>query len=286
MTTRLDEYLAWFEAFALEFTGVSSEDDTNIKVKIDHTIKVLEVSKQITAALDLPAPLARLTHMAALFHDVGRFPQYAQFRTFNDRTSANHARLGVDTLRKRGVLSDCTPEHRRLVLGAVFLHNRRSVPSGISSNLDLITRIVRDADKLDIIRVMLAHLEPGAPLNGVVTLGLKPHPSAYTTELFAKVRRREQVPYEEMVWINDYKLLLCSWCYHLNFPVSLRILEERKYLDGIFGSLRGDSELQALEEQMRQDLLSHSRHPGSSSSEDVKTGRLNVRHARSTHIPP
>jgi len=30
-----------------------------------------------------------------------------------------------------------------------------------------------------------------------------------------------------MIWINDFKLLLCSWIYDLNFPVSRQIVQEK-----------------------------------------------------------
>lgn len=137
------------------------------------------------------------------------------------------------------------------------MHNRRSIPETLPSRLSLLTRIVRDADKLDIMRVMLGQFDLGARANGVVTLGLKPHPTAYTASILAKVEKREMVPYEELLWVNDLKLFLCSWAYDFNFPASRRILVRKKHLDGVFGCLPETPELRALQERMRSELLNH-----------------------------
>ena len=74
------------------------------------------------------------------------------------------------------MLEKLPPAARRLVLGAVALHNRRSLPRGLPRELKDLTQMVRDADKLDIFQVMLAHFTPGARHNKVVNLELKPDP--------------------------------------------------------------------------------------------------------------
>ena len=251
----MNRYIGWFESFAQGFMQGSSEDDKNIRLKIDHSLRVLDNARKITQSLDLDHDLALLSHLAALFHDVGRFPQYAEFRTFNDRISANHARLSVDVLREVDILSELNPEHRRLVLGAIFLHNRRYVPSGLAPNLDVMARIIRDADKLDIFPVLLSHLQPGAPQNGVVTLNLKPHSTQYTEKILQDVQTGKMGKYEEMVWINDLKLLLCGWVYDLSFQVSRKIVVERGYIERIFDLLPKEPEFLSLREKLQAELI-------------------------------
>ena len=45
------------------------------------------------------------------------------------------------------------------------------------------------------------------------------------------------VNYQEMVWVNDFKLLLCSWVYDLNYRVSRAVVRERGYLEELLGYL-------------------------------------------------
>jgi len=251
----LNHYIEWFENYSEGFSGDGNpEDQANLAIKKEHSLRVLDNALRISASLELDGVLAQLTHLAALFHDVGRFPQYQQFRTFNDRNSANHAALSVEVLRKTDALCKLTPQHRRMVLGAIFLHNRQFIPTTIPSLLGIITRIVRDADKLDIFPVLIAHFSPDFPANGVVTLDLRPHPTAYTESIFCKVLSGETGKYEEMIWINDLKLLLCSWVYDLNFPVSRKIVLQAGYLDAIFGSLPPGPKFIALRQQLTQEL--------------------------------
>jgi hypothetical protein len=168
--------------------------------------------------------------------------------------SVNHAYQGVMTLKEHRVLADLPEAARRLVLGAVALHNRRSLPRGLAREFRNLVKIIRDADKLDIFQVMLAHFKPGAKHNKVVNLELKPHPDNYTPELLARVRQRQMVNYQDMVWVNDFKLLLCSWIYDLNYGVSREIARKRGYLEELLGYLPQSPELVRLGRQLREDL--------------------------------
>jgi putative nucleotidyltransferase with HDIG domain len=254
MTHDLNQYVEWFNKYSQSFTRGTPQDLKNISIKRAHSLRVFQNAMKISASLEMDAELAQLTHLAALFHDVGRFLQYERFQTFDDRNSANHAALSVAVLREKDALALLTPEHRRLVLGAVFLHNRQFISQGLPWKLDLMTKIVRDADKLDIFPVLISHFSPDSPVNGVVTLGLQAHPTAYTESIFVKVQSREIGKYEEMAWINDLKLLLCSWVYDLNFPVSRKIVLEEGYIERIFRSLPENPKFIGLKEQLTEDL--------------------------------
>lgn len=253
----MDRYIDWFQSFARGFMQGKPEDEQNIRIKIDHSLRVLDNARKITRSIGMDHHLALLSHLAALFHDVGRFPQYSKFHTFNDRTSTNHARLSVDVLRRADILSELHSGDRRLVLGAIFLHNRRSVPSGLTSRLNLMAKIIRDADKLDIFPVLLAHLQPGAAHNGAVTLGLKPHPTEYTARILHDVQSGKMGKYEEMVWINDLKLLLCGWVYDLSFQVSRKMVMDLGYIESVFDLLPGEPAFLNLREKLRTELANH-----------------------------
>jgi len=251
---QLEPWLRWFRDYTREFLRGSDRDRRNVRIKIDHTLRVVEESRRIAASLDLRPVLEACAHLAALFHDIGRFPQYERYGTFNDRLSADHARLGVRVLRERGVLDSLPAASRRLILGAVFLHNRKRLPEGIRPSLDRVSRILRDADKLDILRVLVDHFTPGSPPNDAVTLELKRHPSAYTPYVLERVRSRQPADYARLAWVNDMKLMACGWAYDLNFPVSRRLLLERGYLEALFRTLPSTEEMEGLREQLMRDL--------------------------------
>jgi len=251
---RFEDYEEWFNRFTAGFLQGSDFDVGNVQIKIDHSRRVLGLAQRLTQGLELPPDLTALAHLAALFHDVGRFPQYARYQTFHDQKSVNHAVQGVLTLKAHRVLAGLPQPARKLVLVAVALHNRRALPPHLEPVARLLTGIVRDADKLDIFAVMLAHFHPQAPPNKVVNLGLKMHPRNYTPAILRAVQRRQLVNYQDMVWINDFKLLLCSWLYDLNFPQSRQIVRERGYVDQLSGYLPPDEAFRQLRQQLAQDL--------------------------------
>ncbi len=247
----LQPYLDWFAGFTAAYL---QDGDSRVALKHRHTLQVLDNARRITASLSLAPELEFLTHLAALFHDVGRFPQYARFRTFDDRLAGNHGAGGVRVLRRTGALTGLAPGSRRTVLAAVGLHNRRALPPRLPADVDLAVRVVRDADKLDIFRVMLIHFSPDALHDEVVRLGLQPHPTRYSPEILARVQNRQLAEYAHMVWINDFKLLVCSWIYDFNFSVSYRLLRERGYLDRLLGYLPASPEFTDLGRRLREDL--------------------------------
>jgi hypothetical protein len=250
----MKSYIEWFQSFTRSYLQGTPEDQRNFRIKVDHSLRVLDNAVKIGEAIGLSSPLSFLSRVAALFHDVGRFPQYARYRTFNDTTSANHARLGVDVLRTRNALSRMNPRHRRLVLAAIFLHNRRAVPAGLRSDLDTLVRIIRDADKIDIFSVLISHMKPNSPQNGVVTLSLKPHPSAYTEKILHDVQCGKMGFYNELVWINDLKLFLCSWVYDLNFSITRKMVLELGYIQDLLNLLPKDGQFLALKDRLESHL--------------------------------
>lgn len=249
-----DNCLPWFNNFVQGFMVGETADQENILLKKEHSLRVWELARHIVAALGLESPRAEYAQLAALFHDLGRFPQYARYRTFNDQFSANHAQLSLKVIRDTGILAGLPPTAQRLIQGPVLLHNRRFLPPHLPEDIALITNIVRDADKLDIFRVMLAHFEPTAPPNGVVSLNLIPHPTKFSEIILERVQSKKLASYEDLVYINDFKLLLCSWIYDLNFPVSRQIVHERNYLPSLLGFLPPDPRITALGQQLHQDL--------------------------------
>jgi hypothetical protein len=242
---RVGHYMDAFLHFVEGYRQGNASDVANVELKRDHSLRVLENAEMIAASLDAtsgdsaPSPSTDEVDLwltAALFHDLGRFPQYAQYKTFHDGKSKNHAVLGVKALRSHQLLADLSKESRSVVLSAILLHNKHTLPRGLPPRIQCAASIVRDGDKLDIMRVMQEHFAREEP-NPVVTLHLKEHPTAYSEEIYAQVMDGRLAEYRRMRWTNDFKLLLCSWVYDLNFPATRRAMDERGHLGALLDSL-------------------------------------------------
>jgi hypothetical protein len=233
----IEPFLIWFDRFVDRFSMPNPEDQVNIEIKRSHSKNVLSLAKDILDHLDVEPNLSFFTCLAALFHDAGRFPQYARYRTFNDRRSVNHGRLGARTLAAEKTLAGLSVGERKIVLSAVNYHNRPTIPKNIRGPSRFAVQVVRDADKIDIMRVLLQSFKPGHTNNDVVHLHLNPDPRGFSAEVLHRVISGQVIDYGTMIYINDFKLLLLSWLNAFNFTGSYKILDKCRYVDELLDCL-------------------------------------------------
>ena len=129
--------------------------DEKIRLKIEHTYKVASLCEEIAVSERLTAEDIDLAWLIGLLHDIGRFEQLRQYGTFIDADSVDHAELGADILFKQGKIrefvadTDCDD----LIELAVRCHSLYRLPDGLNTREIMFCDIIRDADKVDILRV-------------------------------------------------------------------------------------------------------------------------------------
>ena len=235
--TDLERLKAWFSGYSRSFAAAAGEDPRPYAVKEEHTRKVCENILLVAESLGLDKGRSAAAEAVALFHDVGRFPQYRQYKTFRDSVSVNHAALSAKVLVEERVLAELPAEEQKVITGAVTLHNVLALPEGLDDETALFTRLIRDADKLDIWRVFGEYYRlPEDERSAVIGLAL-PETPGYSAEVLACLSSGEMVKHAMVHTQNDFKLLQLSWVYDLHFPRSFRIMSERGYVDGIAAAL-------------------------------------------------
>lgn len=215
---------AWFAAYAAHEREKECRrdggDPSPMDLKLHHTMQVLAHARAIVAGGGFPPPLDRACLLAALYHDVARFEQYLRWHTFRDRESCNHGQWGVRILKREQRLKDETPAVRKLVLAAVGLHNRFALPAGLPEGMARICHAVRDADKLDILRVMDEHLSGPRPYCPTVVLSLPDDPALHSDKVLDDALAGRVASYADLKSVNDFRVLLGTWFYDMHFPVS------------------------------------------------------------------
>lgn len=243
MLLELRTFKTWFENYCDTFSMPAAEDQRNLVLKREHTHNVCLLSVRIARDLGLSERRTGLAETAALFHDVGRFPQYARFKTFVDSASVNHAALGARVLLESNVLCELPKPEQDIIVKSVALHNVFRIPEGLGDDVLLFLKLVRDADKLDILRVSLEYYrQPEEERASAVGLGLTDAPG-YSPDVLAAVTKKEMVRMTALKTITDFKLLQLAWIYDLNYAGSLRILGELEYIDKIGATLPDDAAL-------------------------------------------
>jgi hypothetical protein len=99
------------------------------------------------------------------------------------------------------------------------------------------TKLLRDADKLDIWRVVTDYYQnAGQDRNNAIELGLRNTPDI-ADEVYEDLLAEKIVRVGAIKTLNDFKLLQMGWVYDLNFPRTFELVQERGYLEMILSSL-------------------------------------------------
>jgi hypothetical protein len=257
----LNNLSRWFSEYVQTFKSGDPDEDRNIVLKEEHTRRVLGEIREIGRALGLCDEDLRLAEAMALFHDLGRFPQYATYGTFSDRRSCDHADLSVKVLSENRVLDPIDPSERDLILKAISYHNRAALPEDESERCLLFSKLLRDADKLDIWAVLLDYYHQrrrNGDRNEALELDL-PDTPGISEEVYQDLMAEEIVKVKNLRCLNDFKLLQASWIFDLNYWPALVAVRERDYLERIREVLprseKGDRIFELLESRLEERIV-------------------------------
>ena len=70
-------------------------NDINIKLKYDHSYRVMELNKKYATLLGSNKEDIELASIIGLLHDIGRFEQLKVYHTYDDFKSVDHADYSV-----------------------------------------------------------------------------------------------------------------------------------------------------------------------------------------------
>ena len=223
----------WFFSYVETFKHDNNALTENTILKENHTIRVCTEIADIGKSLDLNSNEQRLAEISALFHDVGRFEQYARYQTFVDSKSENHALLSVKILKSNDVLNGFDEPLKDLVFRIIKYHNRATLPITESETCLFFSKLLRDADKLDIWRVVINYYhQKNSRRNSALELDL-PDTPGFSNEVYLDLINQRIVDIKHVKTLNDFKLLQVGWIFDINFDAALNAVRSRHYLDMI-----------------------------------------------------
>jgi len=237
MTLNLENLKDWFFHYVDTFESIDNDVQENIVLKKNHTLRVCKEIVHLGEVLGLSDEDLKLAEIIALFHDIGRFEQYARYKTFVDRFSENHAELGVKILKEKKVFDEFEKSTRCLILRAILYHNRASLPVDETEECLFFLKLLRDADKLDIFKVVTDYYcQRDEKKNNAIELGLPDTPH-YSEKVLNELIEKKWINTSDIKNFNDFKLLQISWIYDINFAPTFKCIQARKYLNKIHSAL-------------------------------------------------
>lgn len=267
-----------------EYTDRYDSTNPKIKLKIDHTYRVANLCEQIAQSLELSAAEVDLAWLSGMLHDVGRFEQLRRYNTFSDAQSIDHARFAVELLYDEGLIADYVPEISTTELVAdartwrsmgganesptaqsedmplsdilqtlriaIGEHSTYRIQKGLDERTRMFCQILRDADKVDIFRVICdTPMEEvyGFQTKDILRSAITPEVMQAFYEHHAVLRKLKKCP-------ADYIVAHGSLTFELVYPESLRIAKEQGYLKQMMSFQSENPDTAEIFEDLRKDL--------------------------------
>ena len=232
----LNEMRGWMKNYMKSFYTDDEEVQRGILIKETHTGYVTSNCVELAKNLKLNAPDIELAEIIGLFHDVGRFRQYSVYKTFNDADSEDHADLGIKVIGELDFFKKLSDEDFEIVNFSISQHNKKEISPSPDEKKMLFAKIIRDADKLDIYRVLEPFLaqENAEKMPNFIKGKFIADISDDFVEHFAK---GEQADYREIRTNGDRKIVRLMWIYNINFAWTLKKIVERGYIEKIIENL-------------------------------------------------
>lgn len=233
----------WYAEYANSFLTDDAEAWKNLSLKIEHTDHVREHIASIAKELSLSDREVMLAETVAIFHDLGRFRQYSEYKTFQDSKSKNHGLLAALTIIENNVLHNLPEQEQSLIHQSIKFHNAFAIPNIFSDYSKMFLKMIRDADKLDIFRVFIKYYESSPEEKASETAFGLPDTDEYSKAVISCLNNRRTASYRSLRTENDFKLLKLSWIYGLHFNYSLRLVQEKEYINILAGKLPQTDEI-------------------------------------------
>ena len=210
-----------FAAYAARY----NDKDPKVRLKIDHTYRVAALCGRIARAQGLDAPGLDLAWLCGLLHDVGRFEQLRRYGTFNDAASIDHAACSVQVLFDEGHIRDYLPDPDQdaLLRTAVACHSAYRLPGGLDARTLLYCNILRDADKIDILRVNVRRRWKKFTMSPPPSCAPRPSRRQWRRPFTPTTRccGRSNAPRPTMWWD------ICRWCTSWSLPKAAALCGSR-----------------------------------------------------------
>ncbi len=274
----------------VEYVASYNVQDDKIRLKIEHTYRVAALCEQIAKSLVKSAGLTSndvdMAWFLGMFHDIGRFEQVRRFGTFYDAESIDHAAISADitfgggadnkeevdkAMGNRTIEDNGTEDSfgafiadkvlaatnssvdMRIAELAIRNHNVYRLPDNLTERERMFCNILRDADKIDILKVCVE--EPAEAVYGVTGEELKN--CSVSDEVMQAFDREETILKALRITPIDKLIGHISLVFELVYHESLLTAVMQGYLDRLLKFPTNDEKAQGQLEIIRQKMAEY-----------------------------
>ncbi|MBQ9606553.1 MAG: HD domain-containing protein [Lachnospiraceae bacterium] len=245
-----------------EFFGLYNVAKNDIydmcELKIIHTRAVADNCLDIARNMGLDEYDCNIAWIIGELHDFARFGQAVVTGCLDDSDRFNHAHLGARILFTHHLIDDIIPDYDRICEAdrlvmekAVYHHSDYILPDDLTERELLFCKIIREADQLDIFRVIV---ESGWEINYGCTLNelLQYDISDAMKDAFYEHRLAE---YSKRVTPADFHMAHIALCFGLGSASARKRAIKQGYLEKMMDIEFSDPKVQAKYTGMKEQAL-------------------------------
>lgn len=208
---------------------VNSYDINNIKIKrkYDHSYRVKQLARDLSEYLNLDEDNKYLAELIGLLHDIGRFEQVKIYNSFVDYETIDHGDFGVKILFEDGLIRKFIKDNKydNIIYNAIKNHNKLNIEPGLDEISLLHSKIIRDADKIDILYIKSNKAEKIVEEYG---------PTKEVEEDFFKNKLSEN---KKIVTSIDNVIRILSFLYDINYSFSYKYILDNKLIEKYYKTI-------------------------------------------------
>ena len=212
-----------------------------IELKIKHTMRVKKISKDLAESLNLSKEDVDLAEYCGLLHDIARFEQWKRYGTYDDLKSIDHGNLGYEILKKDHFINRFTKKNHNTILLAVKYHNKYRVPNTLNERNMLFANITRDADKLDILHLVI---------NG--KLAVKTDNTIISNHIIKQLKNKKSIRTKDVKTKADEIGVRLGFIFDINFKKSYQMIKEHDYINRLIDCQKKETKNEELIKQMEE----------------------------------
>lgn len=201
-----------------------------------HTHAVAQNSHLIAQSLGLSPYDQDMAWVIGELHDFARFGQAVVTKTFRDSRRFDHARMAVRLLFTHKMIEDIIPDYyeicpedRHIMELAILHHSDLRLPEDLTDREKLFCDIIREADCIDIFRVV--YKTDWETIYGCDRRTL--FSSDITEEILTYFERNESVDRKKCRTPGDFYLGHIALCFCLKSKAALKLAVEMGYLSSL-----------------------------------------------------
>lgn len=220
-------------AFA-EYTKKYDINNSKIRLKVEHIERVSQMSKKLATKLELSDEDIKLAELIGLLHDIGRFEQVKRYNTFVDRNSINHGKFGAEILfdSKNGIIRNFIEDNQydQIIKIAIINHNKdaRDISKDLNERELLHTKIIRDSDKIDILKILTYEKKEVAWEKADLSN------DEITPEIYQEFMQKEAIDYSKKKSSADTLIGHFAYIFDFNFKESIEFVKKQNYMEDIY----------------------------------------------------